>query len=80
MKQVKNYINGEWADSDTKEYGDVWCPASGEKIGEVPFSTAEDIDKAVQADCPRAAVAYRHPFRKRRKTIVDFVMDDDLNS
>ena len=47
--QLKNYINGEWVDSKTKEYGEVWCPATGEKIGEVPFSTAEDIDKAVQA-------------------------------
>ena len=49
IKRVKNYINGEWVESKTKEYGDVWCPATGEKIGEVPFSTAEDIDKAVQA-------------------------------
>src|SRR4030042_4914682 len=49
MKKVKNYINGEWVDSETKEFGDVWCPATGEKIGEVPFSTAEDIDKAVKA-------------------------------
>ena len=49
MKRVKNFINGAWVDSDTKEYGDVWCPATGEKIGEVPFSTAADVDKAVQA-------------------------------
>ena len=49
MKALKNYINGEWVDSETKEFGDVWCPATGEKIGEVPFSTAADIDKAVQA-------------------------------
>ena len=49
MKRVKNYINGEWIDSKTKEYGDIWCPATGEKIGEVPFSTAADIDQAVQA-------------------------------
>ncbi len=25
MKKVKNYINGEWVDSKTKEYGDIWC-------------------------------------------------------
>ena len=49
MKVVKNYINGEWVDSETKEYGDVWCPATGEKIGEVPFSTAADVDRAVKA-------------------------------
>ncbi len=49
MRRVKNYINGEWVDSETKEFGEVWCPATGEKIGEVPFSTAADMDKAVQA-------------------------------
>jgi malonate-semialdehyde dehydrogenase (acetylating)/methylmalonate-semialdehyde dehydrogenase len=49
IKRVKNYINGEWVGSNTKEYGDIWCPATGDKIGEVPFSTAEDIDRAVQA-------------------------------
>jgi malonate-semialdehyde dehydrogenase (acetylating)/methylmalonate-semialdehyde dehydrogenase len=48
-RRVKNYINGEWVDSETKEFGDVWCPATGEKIGEVPFSMAADVDQAVQA-------------------------------
>ncbi len=37
MERIKNYINGEWVGSDTKEYGDVWCPATGEKIAEVPL-------------------------------------------
>jgi malonate-semialdehyde dehydrogenase (acetylating) / methylmalonate-semialdehyde dehydrogenase len=49
MKALKNYINGEWVGSEAKEFGDVWYPATGEKIGKVPFSTAEDVDKAVRA-------------------------------
>lgn len=49
MEKVKNYINGEWVDSNTTEYGDVWNPATGEKIGQVPYSTAEDVDRAVRA-------------------------------
>ncbi len=49
MKRMKNYINGEWVDSAAKEFGDIRCPATGEKIGEVPFCPAADIDKAVQA-------------------------------
>jgi malonate-semialdehyde dehydrogenase (acetylating)/methylmalonate-semialdehyde dehydrogenase len=49
-KLLKAYhVNGEWVESETEEYGDVWCPATGEKIGEVPFPPAEDVDKAVQA-------------------------------
>lgn len=49
MEKIRNYINGEWVFSETKEYGDVCCPATGEKIGEVPFSTEGDVDRAVQA-------------------------------
>jgi hypothetical protein len=39
MKVVRNYVKGEWTDSETREFGGVWCPATGDKIGEVPFST-----------------------------------------
>lgn len=46
---MKNYINGEWQASESKALGDVWCPATGEKIAQVPFSTAAEVDKAVQA-------------------------------
>ena len=46
---IKNYINGEWQTSQSKNLGDVWCPATGEKIAQVPFSTAEDVDKAAKA-------------------------------
>jgi malonate-semialdehyde dehydrogenase (acetylating)/methylmalonate-semialdehyde dehydrogenase len=46
---MHNYINGEWVRSETTSMGDVWCPASGEKIAEVPYSTAADIDLAVKA-------------------------------
>ena len=49
METLRNYINGEWTNSEAKDFGDVWCPAIGEKIGKVPYSTAADIDKAVSA-------------------------------
>jgi malonate-semialdehyde dehydrogenase (acetylating) / methylmalonate-semialdehyde dehydrogenase len=46
---IKNFINGEWVQSDSSLIGDVWCPAKGEKIATVPYSTKEDVDKAVAA-------------------------------
>lgn len=46
---MKNYIDGEFVESKTETYGDVWCPATGEKIAQVPYSTAADVDDAVQA-------------------------------
>mgnify|MGYP002750610938 FL=1 len=46
---MKNYINGEWVESNSDKIGDVWIPAAGEKIAQVAYGTAEDVDKAVQA-------------------------------
>lgn len=46
---MKNYINGEWVDSDATTFGDVYNPAKGEKVATVPYGTAKDVDRAVQA-------------------------------
>jgi len=46
---MKNYINGEWSTSESQHLGDVWCPATGERIAQVPFSTAAELDRAVKA-------------------------------
>jgi len=46
---VKNYINGDWVESESKVIGDVWNPATGEKIAQVPYGTKDDVDLAVKA-------------------------------
>ena len=46
---MKNYINGEWVESDSTTIGDVWNPAKGEKIAQVAYGTKNDVDKAVLA-------------------------------
>ena len=46
---AKNYIAGKWVDSTTNEWGDLLNPAHGRTIGRVPFSTAGEVDAAVQA-------------------------------
>jgi malonate-semialdehyde dehydrogenase (acetylating)/methylmalonate-semialdehyde dehydrogenase len=48
VKKLKNYINGEWIESASKETEIVFNPATGEAIAEVPLSTREDVDRAVQ--------------------------------
>ncbi|MGH3044314.1 MAG: aldehyde dehydrogenase family protein, partial [Gaiellaceae bacterium] len=49
VSQHKNYIGGQWVDSSGGETMEVLNPATGEVIAEVPASTAEDADRAVQA-------------------------------
>lgn len=51
---MKNYINGEWVDSSTDTFGDIWNPVLGEKIASVPYGNSQDVDLAVKA----AAEAY----------------------
>jgi 1-pyrroline dehydrogenase len=49
VSQHKNFVGGEWVDSAGAETMEVVNPSTGEVIAEVPSSTAEDADRAVQA-------------------------------
>ena len=48
VKEVKNYINGEWVDSKGKIV-DVVNPSTGKVMGKCPISTKEEINAAVEA-------------------------------
>ena len=49
IKKLKNYIGGEWVDSDSGESRDVVNPATMKPIVKVPISGAEDVGRAVDA-------------------------------
>lgn len=44
---LKNYINGEWVDSQSSETLDVLNPATGEALTKVPMSSSTDVNFAV---------------------------------
>ncbi|MEK4023733.1 CoA-acylating methylmalonate-semialdehyde dehydrogenase [Sporosarcina sp. FSL W7-1283] len=48
IETLKNYINGEWVSATTDQTEEVYNPATGEVIANVPISTKEDLDSAVQ--------------------------------
>ena len=48
VRTVRNYINGEWVDSEGRIV-DVVNPATGKVIGQCPISTRKEIDEAVLA-------------------------------
>jgi len=52
--QIRNHIGGEWVSTPGVETIPLVNPSTGEQIGEVPVSTAEESNRAVQA----AADAY----------------------
>ncbi|SES77517.1 malonate-semialdehyde dehydrogenase (acetylating) / methylmalonate-semialdehyde dehydrogenase [Salinibacillus kushneri] len=45
---LKNYIGGEWVESESKKTEKVYNPATGEVIAEVPISSHADVDEAVE--------------------------------
>lgn len=49
VKVLKNYINGEWIESASTEFEEVYNPANGELIGRVPLSSKEEVDEAAKA-------------------------------
>ena len=48
-KRFQNYIGGEWVDSVSGETFETRSPATGEALGVFPRSSAEDVDRAVEA-------------------------------
>ncbi len=47
--KVKNYYNGEFVESGSKESLDVVSPIDGNLLSKVPMSTADELNKAVES-------------------------------
>ena len=47
--ELRNYINGEWVESKSKERWDVKNPATQKLLARVPMSTKEEVLSAIQA-------------------------------
>lgn len=48
-KKLLNFINGKWIESSSDKYEEVPNPATGEILAQVPISTKEDLDQAIQS-------------------------------
>jgi malonate-semialdehyde dehydrogenase (acetylating)/methylmalonate-semialdehyde dehydrogenase len=46
---LKNFVNGEWVESTSDKAIDIENPSTGEIIGQVPMSTADETKAAIEA-------------------------------
>ena len=53
VEVLKNFVGGGPVAVEVEEELEVPDPATGELLGRVPLSGAEDVDRAVQAHLPR---------------------------
>ncbi len=49
MRKLQNYVNGQWVDPAGASYLDVENPSTGEAIAQVPLTSKEETDKAIEA-------------------------------
>ena len=47
--KLKNYINGEWVESESDQILDITNPATQKNLAEVPMSTKDEVNAAVHA-------------------------------
>ncbi|MCJ7561507.1 MAG: aldehyde dehydrogenase family protein, partial [Thermoplasmata archaeon] len=47
--KMKNYVNGEWVDSNSSKLLDMENPATTDVIGQVPLSTRDETNAAIEA-------------------------------
>lgn len=71
-KLLKNFINGVWMESKTDRYDSVPNPATGEELAQVPISTKEDLDFAVQAAKEAFKTWSKTPVPKRSRILFKY--------
>ena len=79
---LSHWINGQAVAGQSGRMGDIFNPAIGEKIAEVPFASSDEVDKAVAAASAAAPEwAATPPIRRARvifkfKQLIESRMDD----
>ncbi|MGH6962536.1 MAG: NAD-dependent succinate-semialdehyde dehydrogenase, partial [Dongiaceae bacterium] len=63
------FINGKWADADSKRAVEVTNPATGERLGTIPYMAAAETHRAIEA-ANAAWPAWRRKTAKERANIM----------
>ncbi|MGG0464575.1 CoA-acylating methylmalonate-semialdehyde dehydrogenase [Priestia aryabhattai] len=72
VEKLKNYINGEWVESKTTQYEDIYNPATKEVIAQVPISTKEEVDYAIEVAAKTFEKWKDVPVQKRARILFNF--------
>lgn len=75
---TKQYINGEWVESNSNETIEVINPATEEVIGKVANGNKADVDKAVEA-ADNVYLEFRHTSVKERQALLDKIVKEYEN-
>ncbi|WP_269410028.1 CoA-acylating methylmalonate-semialdehyde dehydrogenase [Lentibacillus daqui] len=72
VKSLKNYINGEWVEASSDKTAEVFNPATGEVIAQVPLSSRKDLDQAVEVASETFQTWKEFPVPKRARILFKY--------
>ena len=49
VEKLRPFINGNYVESKTDKYSDIYDPSTGEVIAQAPICTHEEVEAAVKA-------------------------------
>ena len=74
MRTLRNFVNGEYADTASGETTSLVNPSTGEKFARAPLSRAEDVDRAFAA-AARAFESWRETTPSERSLALFRIAD-----
>lgn len=72
IKRLKFYANGEWLESKTEKYMDVYNPSTGEVQAQTPCCTAEEVEYAIASAKEAFKTWSNVPVMKRTQVLYKF--------
>lgn len=72
INPLNNWIGGQWTPSSGTTYEQVYNPATGEVIAEVPLSSRDDVDAAVRAARQAYESWSRTPVPRRARVLFKY--------
>jgi len=72
VKKLKFLANGEWHESNTNKYMDVFNPSTGEVIAKAPCCTEEEVNFAIKSASDAFKTWSQTPVMKRAQVLYNF--------
>ena len=72
VKRLKFFANGQWQESSTTKYMDIWDPSTGTKIAETPCCTEEEVNLAIKSASDAFPSWSNTPASKRVQVLFKF--------
>jgi malonate-semialdehyde dehydrogenase (acetylating)/methylmalonate-semialdehyde dehydrogenase len=70
--EIPYFVNGQRVEGKTERYGEVYNPATGEKIAKVPLARAAEVEEVIEAAAAAAPGWAAMPPLRRARIITNF--------